>query len=611
MNSKLMALGSPQSQCIHQIFEAQVERTPDAPAVVYKDERLTYSQLNRRANSVAHHLRDKGVGAEVLVGICLNRSVEMVVATLGILKAGGAYLPLDPKYPRERLSFLLEDSHVSMLITREYLAENFSNHDLEVMCLDGQGSTAEHSVDNLENTALVENLAYVIYTSGSTGLPKGVEITHGNLLNLVRWHQSAFEVTPNDRASVLASVGFDAAVWETWPYLAAGASLHLPDDVTRLLPERLRDWLVRNEITISFLPTVLAERIMGLEWPPGSALRILLTGAETLRQFPSTRLPFKLVNNYGPTECTVVASSGLVAPEIRSDALPTIGRPITNTQVHTLDEKLQPLPAGAIGELYIGGESVARGYLNRSDLTAEKFIPDHFSNKPSARLYKTGDLARYLPNGEIVYVGRIDDQIKMRGYRIEPNEIVAVLDRHPSVKASVLVAREDANSDKRLVAYVVLNSESQPSAGELRRFVGHELPEYMVPAVFVILDALPLTEHGKIDRNALPSPDSNNTLRDQSFAAPRTPIEQQLAAILCCLLTLDRVSIHDNFFFLGGHSLLGTQLIAQIRGAFGVEVALRTLFDTPTIADLSSEIERLIFAKIEAMDEEEVQRLLV
>jgi amino acid adenylation domain-containing protein len=611
MNSKLTALDHPQSQCIHQLFEAQVERTPDALAIVYKHQQLTYRELNRRAGVMAHRLRAMGVGPEVLVGICLKRSVEMVVAALAILKAGGAYLPLDPNYPRERLSFLLADSQVSLVITREEFVNNLACHDVEVMYLDGDGNIEQQSTENLENTALAENLAYVIYTSGSTGLPKGVEVTHRNLLNLVQWHQSAFAVTANDRASVLASVGFDAAIWETWPYLSAGASLQLPDEETRLSPERLRDWLVSEEITIGFLPSVLAERVMALDWPETTALRILLTGAETLHQFPSTKLPFKLINNYGPTECTVVASSGLVAADERADELPTIGRPIANTQVYILDDKLQRVPAGVAGELYIGGAGVARGYRRRPDLTAEKFIHDPYGDIPNARLYRTGDIARYLSSGEIAYVGRIDAQIKMRGYRIEPNEIVAVLDRHPSVETSVVVARDDANGEKRLIAYVVLSSQSHPSADELQKFLANELPEYMVPAVFEILDALPLTEHGKIDRTALPAPDSKNTVRDQPFTAPRTPIEQRLAAILCGLLALDCVSVHDNFFFLGGHSLLGTQLIARIRSAFGVEVALRTLFDTPTIVDLSSEIERLILAKIETMNEDELQRLLV
>jgi amino acid adenylation domain-containing protein len=597
-------------QCIHQLFEAQVERTPDALAVVCKDERLTYSQLNRRANRVAHYLRARGVGPEVLVGICLRRSVEMVVGSLGILKAGGAYLPLDPTYPRERLSFVLEDSDVSLLITQQHVVENLPDHTVELMFLDGDGPSVTQPANNCENLTTGENLAYVIYTSGSTGRPKGVEITHRSLLNLVCSHRSAFAVTPEDRASLLSSVGFDASVAETWPYLAAGASLHLPEDVTRLSPQLLRDWLVSEKITISFLTTALAERIIVLDWPANTALKTLLTGAETLRHYPSTKLPFKLVNNYGPTECTVMATSGLVPAGVCSDELPSIGRPIANAQVYILDERLQQVPEGTAGELYIGGAGVARGYLHRPDLTKEKFIQDPFSNDLGARLYKTGDVGRYLPNGEIAYLGRIDDQIKIMGYRIEPNEIVAVLDRHPSMKTSVLVAREDAKGEKHLVAYVVLNSESQPSAADLRRFLGNELPEYMVPAVFVKLDAFPLNENGKIDRRALPAPDSENTLRDQAFTAPRTPIEKRLAVILCSLLELDQVSVHDDFFFLGGHSLLGTQLIAQIRGAFGVEIALRTLFDTPTIAELSSEIERLILARIEAMNEDEVQRLL-
>jgi amino acid adenylation domain-containing protein len=598
------------TQCIHQLFEAQVERTPDASAVAGNDEQLTYSQLNRRANQVAHYLRGRGVGPEVLVGICLSRSVEMVVGSLGILKAGGAYLPLDPAYPPERLSFLLKDSAISLLITQRHIAENLPRNSVEAVFLDGAELNSGQQRDgNCETAVTAENLAYVIYTSGSTGKPKGVEITHGSLLNLVRWHQKTFDVTPDDRASLLASVGFDAAVWETWPYLSAGASLHLPDEVTRLSPDQLRDWIVKNEITIGFLPTALAERLMILEWPASTKLRILLTGGETLRHYPSGKLPFKLVNNYGPTECTVVATSGFVPPGICSAVLPTIGRPIENTQVYILDEKLQPVPAGVAAELYIGGAGVARGYRHQPDLTEEKFIRDPFS-KPGARLYRTGDVARHLSNGEIAYLGRIDDQIKVMGYRIEPNEIVAALDRHPSVQASVLVAREDAHGERHLVAYVVLNSGSAPSAGDLRRFLGNELPEYMVPAIFVQLAELPLTENGKIDRSALPAPDSENTLRDQAFTAPRTIVEERLAAILCSLLELDQVSVYDNFFFLGGHSLLGTQLIAQIRNGFGVEIALRKLFEAPTVAELSSEIERLILARVEAMSEDEVQRLL-
>jgi acyl carrier protein len=336
----------------------------------------------------------------------------------------------------------------------------------------------------------------------------------------------------------------------------------------------------------------------------------LLTGAETLRQFPSDELPFRVVNNYGPTECTVVATSGAVPPDAYTNALPTIGRPIANTEVYILDENLQQVPVHAAGEIYIGGAGVARGYLKRPELTAEKFVRDPFSNDPEARLYRTGDLARFMANGEIAYLGRIDEQIKMLGHRIEPNEIVTVLDRHPGVSASRVIARQDACSEKHLVAYVVLDPESRPSAADLRSFLEKELPQYMVPAVFVCLDRFPLTQNGKVDRAALPPPNSENTLRDEVFTSARTPVEERLAVMLSSLLALEQVSVHDNFFMLGGHSLLGTQLISQIRGTFGVELALRTLFESPTVEQLAAEIERLVMAQVEAMSDDEVQRLL-
>jgi acyl-CoA synthetase (AMP-forming)/AMP-acid ligase II/acyl carrier protein len=349
---------------------------------------------------------------------------------------------------------------------------------------------------------------------------------------------------------------------------------------------------------------------MTLNWPKEAALRFLLTGADTLHQYPNTELPFQLVNNYGPTECTVVATSGRVFPKAQLNGLPAIGRPIANTTVYLLDENLQPVPEGASGEMYIGGRGVARGYLNRPDLTSKYFIRDPFSAEPGARLYKTGDLACRLSNGELAFLGRTDEQIKILGHRIEPNEIVAVLDRHPSIRSSVVIARGQGCCEKQLAAYIVLSDGNPPATGDLRTFLQSALPEYMVPSVFVRVDALPLTPNGKVDRGALPEPDPENTLRDDPFTAPSTPIEQRLAKILTGLLNLNEVSINDNFFLLGGHSLLGTQLIGKIRGAFGVELRLRTLFDTPTVAELSSEIERLIFARVESMSDDEVKSLL-
>ena len=606
-----------QDQCVPQLVAARAASAPDAPALTAGNEVITYRELDSRANQLAHYLIELGGGADYrdnLVGLCLDRSLTAVVCALAILKAGAAYLPLDPGYPSERLAFMLSDAQPRVLITRQEMSEQLPAGIWQVIAVDrDEAKIACQATDSPISDITSEDLAYVIYTSGSTGQPKGVEITHASLMNLVSWHQSAFEVTTGDRASLLAGVGFDAAVWETWPYLTAGASLHLPNECTRLAPDLLRDWLVAEEITVSFLPTALAERVMSLDWPLNTALRILLTGAETLRRFPSNHLPFQLVNNYGPTECTVVATSGFVLPDLSSNTLPTIGRPIANTEIYILNENLQQVPVGSAGELHIGGAGVARGYLNRPELTAEKFMRNPFSTDDSERapcLYKTGDLACYLENGEIAYLGRIDDQVKILGHRIEPNEIVTVLDRHRGVQASLVVAREDACSEKHLVAYVVPNPESQLSVTDLRSFLRNELPEYMVPAVFVEIENLPLTANGKLDRAALPAPNAENTLRDEEFIAPRTPIEKRLAVMLSPLLGLDQVGVTDNFFMLGGHSLLGTQLISQIRGAFGVELALRTLFDAPTIEQLSLEIERLVMARVEAMSEDEVLRLL-
>ena len=600
----------PRDKSVPELVAARATAAPSAPAVVAGSKVMTYGELDSRSNQLARYLVDLRVGRETIVGLCLDRSAESVMCALAVLKAGGAYLPLDPTYPVERLHFMLNDAQPRVLITRAEFAAKLSEGPWKIISIDSDSNIESYSTDAPSSEATADQLAYVIYTSGSTGQPKGVEITHESLLNLSYWHQREFEVTPRDRASHLASVGFDAAVWEVWPYLTAGASLHGPDAINRVDPEMLRDWLVANQITISFLPTALAERVTTLEWPANTALRFLLTGADTLHRYPTAGLPFELVNNYGPTECTVVATSGRVRSGIETDLLPTIGRPVANTQVYILDQNLQEVH-GTEGELYIGGIGVARGYLNRPDLTAEKFIPDPFSSEPGARLYQTGDLARYLDDGQIAYLGRVDEQIKILGYRIEPVEIEAALDRHPAIESSVVVARGNSGDEKRLVAYIVMTNGTIPIAADLRSFFQSTLPDYMVPSVFVRLATLPMTANGKVDRAALPEPNGENTLRDGAFAPPRTPIEERLATILCSLLDLNEVSVTDNFFLLGGHSLLGTQLIVKIRRAFGVDLALRTLFDAPTIGELSAEIERLIVAKVENMSEDDARRLLV
>jgi len=604
--------------CIHDLVQLQASATPDSVALVSGNHHVTYRELNARANQLAHRLRSLGIGPDVPVGLCMERSVELPIAALGILKAGGAYVPLDPTYPSRRLSMLLEDSGTPVVVTQPGVAGKLPGGKWETIVLDGDGldSAVDSTVLPVANTT-PENLAYIIFTSGSTGRPKGVQITHGSLKNLVSWHQHAFNVSAVDRATLLASPGFDAGVWEIWPYLAAGASLYVVDEAIRTVPDALRDWIVRSGITISFLPTVLAESMIGLQWPSDGSFRVLLTGADTLRRYPPRDLPFALINNYGPTECTVVATSGRIYPESsaesrdkRSNELPSIGRAIDGVSVYVVDENLRRVADGTAGELLIGGRGVGRGYLNAPELTAEKFLPDSLGGDPGARLYRTGDLGRLLPDGQIAFMGRIDDQIKVMGHRIEPNEVVTVLNRHPEIEASFVCTYSDPSGDQRLVAYVVPTTDMPPKPGDLRSFLGSYLPSHMLPSAFVQLGRLPLSPHGKLDRVALPQPTAENILRDDSLEAPQSPIEEHLGVVLSGLLGVARVGSEDNFFTLGGHSLMGAQLIAKIRENFGVELSLRCLFDEPTPRGMSIEIERLIHARLAAMSEDEAQRLL-
>jgi amino acid adenylation domain-containing protein len=615
---QLAALNSIQQDyvreaCIPTLVARQAALRPDALALVMGNVRLSYKELNWRANQLAHYLQALGVGHGVPVCLCIERSLDMVIGLLGILKAGGAYVPLDPAAPSERLSFMLTDTHAPVLITRQLLSARFTGHEAHVVCLDtGAAMLAQQSTVDPTSEVTASDLAYIVYTSGSTGQPKGVQITHDNLLNLIFWHQRTFGVTSSDHATQVASPAFDATGWELWPYLTAGASVHLPDEETRVTPTSLRDWLVAQGITITFLPTALAERVIALEWPSATALRFLLTGADTLHSYPPTDLPFALINNYGPTETTVVATSGLVLSLTDADPRerPSIGWPIANTEIYILDEQLQPVHAGEAGELYIGGAGVARGYHNRPELTAERFISHPFSNDPEARLYKTGDLVSALPDGQIAFVGRVDYQIKIRGYRIEPNEIVSALNQHPAIQESLVVAHEEAPGEKRLVAYIKLVPGAQVTTGALRENLATYLPEYMIPALYVQMPTLPTTANGKVDRTALPAPDATNTLRDEAIALPETPVEKQLEEIMAPLLGLERLGIDDNFFMLGGHSLLGTQIIMRVATTFGVNLTLLTLFESPTIRQLAAEVEQLVLARLEAMSDEEVERLL-
>jgi amino acid adenylation domain-containing protein len=596
---------------VPELVAARAAKAPEATAVVAGNHRITYGELDTRANRLANHLRAQGVGPDVLVGLCLDRSLTLVVGALGILKAGGAYLPLDPSYPRERLAFMLNDAQVPILVTGPLLEASPPSGAWAVVSLDADGTSPGATEPEAPSSqARAHNLAYVIYTSGSTGLPKGVEILHSGLTNLVAWHQRAFNVTPSDRATQMASPAFDAAVWELWPYLTAGASVYIPDEVTRVDPRMLRDWLVAKEIDICFLATPLAEAAMTLEWPPHTALRVLLTGADTLHRYPPSTLPFELVNNYGPTEATVVATSGVVPRASGPGPLPSIGRAIDNTQTYVLDGQLQPVPDGSTGELYIGGHGVARGYVNRPELTAERFLADPFTGVPGGRMYRTGDLVRSRADGDLEFVGRIDGQLKIRGFRVETGEVEAVLGEHPEVEQACVVAREDPDGEKILVGYVVPAQAFPPAFEGLRTFLRTRLPDYMVPTAFVSLSELPLTSNGKVDREALPAPGADRAGRDAPEDSPGTLIEARVSEMVAGLLRLDRVASSDNFFLLGGHSLMGAQLLARVHDAFGVEIQLRTLFDIPTVSGLSGEIERLVMAKLEGMTEEEATSIL-
>jgi amino acid adenylation domain-containing protein len=587
----------------------RADTTPDAIAVVSEKETLTYGELDQRANQLAHHLQSLGVGPEVITTMCLDRSVAAVIAALAVLKAGGAYLPLDPGSPADRLAFILKDAQPAVVITQSQYVAKVGSGSWRVVNVDDISAETWNGSYGRPNVDITpDNLAYVIYTSGSTGQPKGVQVTNSGLSNLVAWHMNAFGVTPADRATQLSSLGFDAAVWETWAHLCAGASLYIVPEIVRLSPELLRDWMAAQKISISFVPTAVAERLIAMDWSKGTILRFLLTGADTLHHYPGA-LPFTLVNNYGPTEATVVATSGPIGRQ-RPDRRPPIGRPITNTTIHILDDHLQPVPAGEVGQIYIAGAGVARGYLNRPELTAEKFIADPFSSVPGARLYQTGDLARWLPDGQIAYVGRTDEQIKVRGFRIEPNEIVSLLNSHPAVQANAVIAEDDGSGAKRLLAYIVPTGASSPRASELRTLLLSQLPDYMLPSTFIRVDELPTTANGKLDRNALPAPSANNTLQEDEFVAPRTPLEERVTAIIASLLGLDKVGVNENFFLIGGHSLLGTQLIARVRDTFGVDLSLRSIFDLPTPAQLAQEIERLTVAQLDAMSAEQIQQLL-
>jgi amino acid adenylation domain-containing protein len=613
----------PEDRCLQQLFEEQVERTPDAVAIVFEGQELTYQELNRRANRVAHSLIGFGVGPEVLVGICLERSLEVVVGILGVLKAGGAYVPLDPLYPKDRLAFMLEDSAIQVVMTEERLTSCLPPHKAHVAYLDALDrlsgfEASQASIINPDHRTTAGNAAYVIYTSGSTGKPKGVLITHDNVTRLLRATQSWFHFDRDDVWTLFHSYAFDFSVWEIWGALLYGGRLVVVPYWVCRSPELFYKMLREEKVTVlnqtpsAFGQLIETENVSS--HPADLALRLVIFGGEAL-DFQNLK-PWlerhgdqhpRLVNMYGITETTVhVTYRPITTANLSASRGSLIGKPIPDLEIYILDQSQNLAPIGVSGELYVGGAGVGRGYLNRPELTAERFVPNPFRPQAGQRLYRSGDLARYLPTGDLEYLGRIDAQVKIRGFRIELGEIEAVLRQHASVREVVVIARGERPADQRLLAYVVA-AQPAPTVSELNGFLRQKLPAYMMPANFVFLEALPLTSNGKIDRGKLPDPDQSRPEQESSFVAPRTPVEELLAEIWRAVLNLQQVGVHDNFFELGGHSLLLTQVASRIEQTFQVSLPLRVLFDAPTIADQSVAIAG---AQLKEEDAAEVARMV-
>ena len=613
----------PRGRCIHELFEKQVDLTPDAVAVIFENTQLTFRELNLRANQLARYLSKLGVGPESLVGVCMERSLEMIIGIMGILKAGAAYLPQDPRFPSERLTLMWNDARVAVLLSQERLAKNIPPFSGTAVYLDRDWEQISSENDtNLESGAVAENLAYVIYTSGSTGTPKGVQVAHHSVVNVLTHVKEAFALTGRDGLPLLANICFDISVMELFLPLITGAKLIVASSQTAVDGTRIGQLMSNQRTTIMHATPATWRLLLQAGWR-GRRNITILCGGEALPTDLADELAgngSKLWNLYGPTETTIYSTAAAYRSELGTGTY-SIGRPISNTRIYILDDHLQPVPVGVPGHLYIGGMGLARGYVNRPEITAESFIPDMFSGEAGARMYRTGDLARYLPDGNLDYLGRKDYQIKLRGFRIELGEIEVTLREHSEVLHAVVLAREDVAGDKQLVAYVVLKQAGGATGSQLRAFVKEKLPEYMLPSAFVFLESFPLTSNGKIDRKRLPAPEQDG--RPQTICretAPRTPMEELLSKIWEEVLKLDSVSIYDNFFDLGGHSLKAAQVMSRVRDAVRLHLPVRIIFEAPTVAELALRIEENTsngwnfeelarnLDEVEAMPEDEVGR---
>ncbi|HKM55690.1 MAG TPA: amino acid adenylation domain-containing protein, partial [Isosphaeraceae bacterium] len=589
------ARGYPADRCVHQLFEEQVGRTPEAVAVVFENQQLTYRELNARSNQLARHLRSLGVGPEVLVGLYLERSLEMVFGLMGVLKAGGAYLPLDPSYPADRLGFMLDDARPRVVLTQRSLADALPPHASAVVCLDAPIAQTAMSPADSSNRGdgprevlgkpSPDSLAYVLYTSGSTGRPKGVQIPQRAVVNLLTSMRREPGLVPEDTFLAVTTLSFDIAALELFLPLTTGACVVIATHEVAADGRRLARLLEESSATVMQATPATWRMLLGAGWGGNPKLKVLCGGEALPRDLAERLLPLcaELWNLYGPTETTIWSAAWRVSP-----GQPILlGRPIANTQFYVLDRLHRPVPVGVPGELFIGGEGLARGYLNQPELTAERFIANLFRPDSSARLYRTGDCVRYRPDGCLEYLGRLDHQVKVRGHRIELGEVEVVLGQHPQVRERVVVARRDSSGENRLVAYVVPRDSVALTYGQLRDYLKPKLPAYMIPSALVVLDALPLTANGKLDRRALPEPGGEGAVVSGGYAAPRTKVEERLALMWAEVLGLERVGIHDNFFELGGHSLMATGLFSRIEAEFERLIPLASLFRAQTIAELA------------------------
>lgn len=623
----------PAGKCIHELFEEQARRAPSAIAVIFEEQNLTYAELNERANQLARHLQSLGEGPESLIAICMDRSLDMVIAILGILKAGAAYLPIDPAYPKGRIAFMIEDAEASVIITSQTLAHTLPQIEAKAICLDSDWhALCGYDRTNLASGATADNPAYVIYTSGSTGKPKGVIVTHHNVVRLFESTNAHYGFNQQDMWTLFHSYAFDFSVWELWGALVYGGRLVIVPYMVGRSPKDFYELLAKQQITIlNQTPSAFRQLIqaqVSAQASESQALRAVIFGGEALDmqslkpwvEGHGDQMP-QLINMYGITETTVHVTYRRVTVRDITQAGSLIGSPIDDLQLLIVDSRMHLVPIEVPGEIYVGGCGVARGYLNRADLTAERFVPNPFGNKAGERLYKTGDLARYKENGDIEYFGRIDHQVKIRGFRIELGEIESALAQHPAIKEAVVIAREDDPRDKRLAAYLVARNPSAYDSSELLDYLKGVLPSYMMPAAFVLLDALPLTPNGKLDRLALPVPERAGNRGEDRFVAPRSPVEEVLAEIWAEVLRIDRVGVHDNFFDLGGHSLLATQIVSRIQETFQTKFPLRKILEEPTVADAATalldsddrtRIERTakVLLKVAQLTDKEAEQLL-